>query len=248
MNSKRKKVYFPFFLICLFVVSIAHSDSIVNSKHDLSYLLTTDPVMINVYNQYNEVCVYCHTPHSANTTLDAPLWNRNSPATTYNLYNSPTMDNPPGSVTGTSLACLGCHDGTIAVDEIINAPGPGANLGGPWYGTSNAPIHYRMNRAIRIPNCAFCHGGLGIYQPRAGDHRLSYLTTDLSDDHPISTTYPTNQPTQFNTIADGRVGTLPLFSGKVECASCHNVHNPSFTPFLRTSNSGSGLCMTCHIK
>ena len=245
---KINKIYYFFSFFCLLITSFAYSASIVNSKHDLSYLLTVDPVMSDVYNQYNEVCVYCHTPHSANSSIDAPLWNRNTPAGPYNLYNSSTMDNPPDSVSDISLVCLSCHDGTIAVDEIINAPGPGANLDGPWYGFSNAPIHYKMNTPLRIPNCAFCHGGLGIYQPRAGDHRPSYLTTDLSDDHPISTTYPTDQPTQFNAISNGRVDTLPLFSGKVECASCHNVHNPALTPFLRTSNSESGLCTTCHIK
>lgn len=27
-------------------------------------------------NDYGEVCVYCHTPHGANTTTAVPLWNR----------------------------------------------------------------------------------------------------------------------------------------------------------------------------
>jgi predicted CXXCH cytochrome family protein len=240
-------------LICLFFLIIlaigAKGASIVNSKHDLSYLLTVDPVMSDVYNQYNEVCVYCHTPHSAHSSIDAPLWNRNTPTGPYTLYNSSTMDNPPGSVSDISLVCLSCHDGTIAVDEIINAPGPGANLDGPWYGFSNAPIHYKMGTPLRIPNCAFCHGGLGIYQPRAGDHRPSYLTTDLSDDHPISTTYPTPaQDPYFKTPAEVNSAGLKLYNNKVECPSCHNVHKPDNVPFLRKNNSGSELCTACHDK
>ena len=38
-------------------------------------------------NNYGEVCVYCHTPHGANRTLAAPLWNRTNVATTYQTYN-----------------------------------------------------------------------------------------------------------------------------------------------------------------
>ena len=39
-----------------------------------------------------------------------------------------------------------------------------------------------------------------------------------------------------------------LFNGKVECSSCHLVHDPSIPPFLRKSNAGSQLCLTCHVK
>ncbi|MCK5139565.1 MAG: hypothetical protein KAQ85_06975, partial [Thermodesulfovibrionia bacterium] len=77
---KINKIYYFFSFFCLLITSFAYSASIVNSKHDLSYLLTVDPVMSDVYNQYNEVCVYCHTPHSANSSINAPLWNRNTPA------------------------------------------------------------------------------------------------------------------------------------------------------------------------
>ena len=34
----------------------------------------------------------------------------------------------------------------------------------------------------------------------------------------------------------------------VECASCHDPHNTTNGTFLRTTNAGSALCLTCHIK
>ncbi|MBI3593131.1 MAG: hypothetical protein HY099_06610 [Nitrospirae bacterium] len=39
-----------------------------------------------------------------------------------------------------------------------------------------------------------------------------------------------------------------MFSGRVECPSCHDPHDPSRNTFLRKSNAGSALCLTCHIK
>ena len=34
----------------------------------------------------------------------------------------------------------------------------------------------------------------------------------------------------------------------VECASCHNPHNNSLGNFLRKANTGSAICLSCHIK
>jgi predicted CXXCH cytochrome family protein len=42
--------------------------------------------------------------------------------------------------------------------------------------------------------------------------------------------------------------TVPLYTAKVECGSCHNVHDPQYPGFLRKSNAASALCTTCHIK
>jgi predicted CXXCH cytochrome family protein len=239
-------------VILLFLLAMAaNSASIFNSKHDLSYLLDTDPNMNNVYNQYGEVCVYCHTPHAANSNSAAPLWNRNNPTGPYNMYNSDTIDTTiPGTPSSISLACLSCQDGTLAVDEIINAPGSGANLSGPWYGNSEAPTHKKMGRRLNdADNCASCHNGQGLGPAPAADHRHLYLETDLSDDHPISMTYPT--PTEdpyFHSTTDVVSNGHKLYNNKVECSSCHDVHDPGVTPFLRKSNSGSELCLVCHNK
>ena len=114
-------------------------EDIANTKHNLS-----DNQDINAGGT-TEVCVFCHTPHGANDSApgSAPLWNRpvpegpgltpadidalpgSAPAGTFTIYDSPNFDATPGKPQGVSLACLSCHDGTIAVDALINAPGSG---------------------------------------------------------------------------------------------------------------------------
>ncbi|OGT04398.1 MAG: hypothetical protein A2143_07660 [Gallionellales bacterium RBG_16_57_15] len=115
-----------------FPSSYTNTGSIANTRHNLSMLVlgAQGAALHNgVRNQYEEVCVYCHTPHGANQTATAPLWNRTIKVTNYQTYNelgttSLTQDvaDTPG---GASLACLSCHDGQTAIDSIINMPGSG---------------------------------------------------------------------------------------------------------------------------
>ena len=84
------------------------------------------------------------------------------------------------------------------------------------------------------------------------------LTSDFSNDHPVSFAYTTTLAT-----ADGGLvapsslakvdaaGLLPLYggTGMLECATCHNVHGgTSPGKLLRLANTASALCITCHIK
>jgi len=82
---------------------------------------------------------------------------------------------------------------------------------------------------------------------------------DLNSEHPISFTYNDALATtdgelyQPSTTASGLGGTIAedlLFSNKLECASCHDVHNSlgAGGNLLVKSNAGSGLCLTCHVK
>ena len=118
----------------------SNRDSVVNTRHDLtqnaimikynapSNSLPYNP-MAAVRNQYNlESCVYCHTPHGANSAVAAPLWNRTIKATTYTTYNTPSLTQPVSQPGINSLTCLSCHDGQTAIDSIINMPIPGYYL------------------------------------------------------------------------------------------------------------------------
>ncbi|MBI5026795.1 MAG: hypothetical protein HZC12_08770 [Nitrospirae bacterium] len=248
MLKTKTLVLFAILIASLSIAYLAYGGSIVGSKHDLkSDWEKGSALMKQTLNNYGEVCVYCHTPHSANTNISVPLWNRNTPTGPYTIYTSATMDTAPSNPpSGVSLACLSCHDGTVAVDSIINAPGSGANLTGPWYGQSAATYHFAMKAGANA--CGECHNGT------AGPN--TYIGTNLSKDHPISMSYPTSsQDPQFKTPPDVQKGwggnltnDVKLYAGRVECASCHNVHDPDVIPFLRRSNSGSALCTTCHIK
>jgi len=176
----------------------------------------------NVWNTTGKICIVCHTPHNAATIPEAPLWNHEVSAATYILYDvsiSPTFDATAAQPDGSSKLCLSCHDGTVALD----------NFGGVTGGT--------------------------FFIPTGDDHNL---TTDLSDDHPVSFTYNTALATLDGGLYDPSVGTTTLggtidsdllFNGKLQCASCHDVHNGSGQlKLLRIDNAGSSFCLTCHDK
>ena len=254
-------------IITLATIS-AMGNSMVGSKHDLGYLnqrafgSEAGPMNGTAFNDYGEVCVYCHTPHSADST--APLWNRQSnpnPTTSYQVYSSPNFDSKNNGPDGISLACLSCHDGTVAVDAVLNQPRSREIV--------DTGVHYAMKpgRSAAGGNaCGKCHSrNTGAYGGMSGAHdaTLKYLETDLTNDHPFSITFPTyetdpgfNQPS-ITSKDGGREfpnGVKTFAGDKVQCASCHNPHDPDERnaegrdPFLRASNKYSALCLTCHQK
>ncbi len=215
-------------LICT-QASVAQTDDVLRTKHNLSVASGgNDPTSGNNLQDSGEVCVYCHTPHAGQ--FSSPLWNRTFSVTTYDMYDSQHSSTIDMSVdaqpSGTSLACLSCHDGTIGLDVVANAPNaysgsvPGTTAGlNTMPGSSNA-----------------------------------LLDTDLRNDHPISIVFDPSQDPSFNSVTFVKTAGLKLFldpsspGEKVQCASCHNPHNNTHTPLLRINNSSSNLCRTCHIK
>jgi len=87
--------------------------SIVNSKHNLS---VTGPGEIRALSE-DRICIFCHTPHNA--APSSPLWNRNLQPTNYTLYQSSTLSSTPQQPSGPTRLCLSCHDGTIALGNVL---------------------------------------------------------------------------------------------------------------------------------
>jgi predicted CXXCH cytochrome family protein len=212
-----------------------------------------------------EICVFCHTPHGSDTSAPAPLWNKQLPtATTYPTYesvNSSTMnarfadDGTSGTVSigSVSIACLSCHDGTQAMDNVINAPGSGGYdaTGGGANGRTGAAWAWTTVRT----------DAEGVMTSLASGN-VANLGTDLSNDHPIGIQYCGGGPTvaapgtacndtDFNAPVNGVLGggtklwvdtnangtrekvDIILYNRNfpvdgegpsVECASCHDPH------------------------
>jgi predicted CXXCH cytochrome family protein len=212
----------------------AYGASVIGSLHDLSLGAGSFP---------QEPCQFCHVPH--NSSLDAkfsgvPLWNRQIGAVSFTPYSSATMNTTPsGTPSGISMACLSCHDGVLANNDK--------------HDLYNDPVTHRPPDTNSWPNCAGCHPDFYGGPPST---KIRTPGTDLSNDHPISMAYPTGaQDPFFVTPPDlqhgwggGSANDVKLYNGMVECSSCHNVHDPAVSPFLRKSNSASALCLTCHIK
>ena len=74
------------------------------------------------------------------------------------------------------------------------------------------------------------------------------IGADLTDDHPVSISYAIARALDESAFEETPTGGIKLYDGMVECASCHDVHNPANGTFLRVNNDGSGLCKSCHIK
>lgn len=217
------------FLVLLAVVALfttsAFAASVVGSRHDLRATGGGTPTG----NGLTEVCVSCHTPHQApGANAQDPLWNHTGTATTlFGVYGSTTLNAAPTEIGGAlmgsqsvSMLCMSCHDGTISVLSMYNPP----NIATP---TVTAV-------AGRIDG-----GGLIISNANVG--------ILLTNDHPVNFTYDATLA-----LADGGLINPPpaarLIGGMVQCSSCHNVHDPANTPFLVVANTGSALCLQCHIK
>lgn len=242
-------------LAIVFVGGTAHGGSVVGSDHDLSAVSGGRSHAGSDYNDYGAVCVYCHTPHGADPAV--PLWNRLLNTGSYTLYDSSvsaTFDATPEqpSLTSVTRMCLSCHDGTIAIDALVNEPNRSFTV---------APNHMGMATSGQSVGgtvsgrCSDCHpavdDGVNI------DVAPSFVTTDLTDDHPVSFKYdgaliildngledPTSAPSGLGSTIQNDM----LIGDRVECSSCHNVHDPDIYPFLIKDNTNSALCVTCHKK
>jgi predicted CXXCH cytochrome family protein len=253
---------------------------IANTKHNLGN--GSVPANRNKFTGTEEICVFCHTPHGADTAAAVPLWNRtlgkdsSGAAVTYNTYDQLGTSTRRGGVAdvgSVSLACLSCHDGTQAMNSVLNAPGSGTawSTTGTWSGNNVDTATGKLKADV-----------------------ITNIGPDLRNDHPVGIQYAGGGYKKGDTAAKPALvgGTAPEFvaavkdankdvwwvdtsvgtagtrektdmmlytraSAKaagatveepfVECASCHDPHSTQ-TTFLRISNAGSAVCLACHIK
>ena len=105
--------------------AFAQSQSIIGTKHNLS---VSGPGPVRALSE-DRVCIFCHTPHGSRDV--APLWNRLDSNASYFPYDSPSLKANPGQPTGSSKLCLSCHDGTIALGDLVSESAPITMSGSP---------------------------------------------------------------------------------------------------------------------
>lgn len=224
----------------------AMAGTLVGSKHDLTALNARAKVEAMTglaFNDYRDPCIYCHIPESAKNKRGEPGkqqiegWNRYVPMGEIETYESPTLQGKVARLGAESLLCLSCHDGTMAVDMVVNTPEG-------WTTVDDSPLHMRLDRGGGLDRCTQCHDGITA-------HKMDAVTIgrSLMDDHPVGIKYPGLQanPDFFSPNQDGKFRNgVRLFKSQVECATCHDVHNPDVVPFLRVEQRE--LCFTCHNK
>jgi len=176
------------------------------------------------WNSTGEICITCHTPHNAPYATDAD-------GSQVPLWN---------------------HDVTTTTFTMYSSS------------TLNGTIDADVSGVSRL--CLSCHDStisldsFGTVTGNSGTNisGTALVGTDLSDDHPVSITYDSTNDTGLfdeSTTTSGLGDTISadmLFSGKVECASCYDVHDGAGLGaggyLLVKQNSASALCLTCHDK
>ncbi|BAL22730.1 cytochrome c3 family protein [Azoarcus sp. KH32C] len=258
--------------VLLGAVSIVPSASgqqanIANTKHNLS---ASGPGTVKATTE-SQICVFCHTPHAANTSAPSPIWNRSLSSATYTPYTSNSLDaqtifgalSQPG---GSSKLCLSCHDGTMALGTVGVLGGKanqtitmtGTGTGGTMpAGTQGATTGFTRNLGIDLRN----------------DHPISFTfndtlaTADGELRHMDSQQrYPSGTGTVIGIRSAGYKPLLPLQptgtagAGQVQCTTCHDPHL-NVSKFLRLNRfqsvapaggefipASDQICLGCHNK
>ncbi len=183
-------------------------------------------------NYYNNPCQVCHIPHKSQfySAAKAPLWNHKLSGNTYVTYDqagSATFNALGLSVSlGSSVACLSCHDGSVAINQTAN-------------GTGSTATNSLNGAAVFAPSFAIeAIGG-----------------TDLTRMHPIGVSYTAAAAvdTELKPVAGILAKMVKGTAKTVECASCHDIHqtigaSATVSHDLIVDLEGGQLCLTCHSK
>lgn len=217
-------------------LGLASSGSVVANGLGLGIAGSPHDFNLETWNTRAEICRVCHVPHDHNRATqrytNGLLWNHEVTAQSFTVYDnawSSSIDGATGQPDGTAKLCLGCHDGTIGIDTFDNVTGNTVFIGD-------------YNPGYQVPG--------------------AITGTDLHGTHPLSITYDSTLDTNLNDETITAMGTSGMIedvldSGKVQCSSCHDVHDQDAvagTHLLRVGQTtavggtASGLCLTCHIK
>ena len=200
------------------------------------------------WNTRNGVCSPCHSAHHTDANQIAPLWSHATTTTTFTPYSSPTLNAVVGQPKGVSLACLSCHDGTVALGGTMMMPSSYIIPDGAGNDMHTAhPISFTYDAALASSD--------GQLEDPTSYH-IGDPKTRLTD-----TTAPV-PPTWSGTSISGKLIKDAMLFGaghdQMECASCHDPHKmagsaPTSGIMTRLSGNdadgkGSILCRTCHVK
>jgi predicted CXXCH cytochrome family protein len=166
-------------------------------------------------------------------------------------------------------SCHAPHNGSAANGGSSQAAGKillwDRNFSGTTFGTYDSPsIQNKAEEIGGLPMantearmssllCMSCHDGatttavISATNPAAIGNPTN--SAGLQNDHPVNMSFDPTKDTSLAPVSSVTSAGLALFGAgnTVQCGTCHNVHDPSITPFLRVTNDGSKMCTTCHL-
>lgn len=166
-------------------------------------------------------CQFCHTPHKANPDAAytrAPLWNRQSLTATFTMYDQAKLTAGNTVDASPNAASITC----LTCHE-------GSAAMGQTYAQTASLLTGGTDTAIT-------------------DVGMLRVGTNLNDDHPVSFLYPTGGAGEFPAGTATAVAGLPLYSSKVECATCHDPHLTAVLGSNLLRASAATICGLCHTQ
>ena len=231
------------------LLTLTAQAGIVGSPHDFSSqswnVQPSDPA---------SVCSACHIAHHADSSV-IPLWSHATTVSSFTMYNTANVTALGDTATdlqapidaqpaGPSKACLSCHDGTVA----INTYG-GSTKGTAQYVTNSANLGTDLTHSHPI-SLSYTPSIVG---PGVNQDKWLYNPNTTPVLTPDSGPFiPGNDMTINGFLLNG--------DNRLECTSCHDVHNQEGTPYDLNNNpklvkivgtqagKGSLLCRSCHNK
>jgi cytochrome c553 len=212
------------------------------NKHNLSNTITNSTVTYKASGDAStnprgtQICIFCHTPHSANVVGQAPLWNRYFSSDTFQRYSSSTLQirkisnaQYGGNVvpSGSTKLCLSCHDGVSKLGAVYNGPEI-AMVGGS---ITNPGV-------IDIDSRASFNSSKN--KLKSGHHPVSFVYTQAIADT-INSTKPGvaaltyKMPVEPNVKLDKQ--------GRMQCTTCHDAHQNQ-SSFDNQCYPSGGACTT----
>ena len=172
----------------------------------------------------------------------------------------------PGTIKAAneSEVCIFCHTphGGTSDAPLWNRNSSGA-VYTPYASSTAKATFGQPTGASKL--CLSCHDGtMALGMVRSRDNSIGFsggvttmpsgrgnLTTDLSDDHPVSFRYDASLAAANGELRNP--ASLPAAirldaNGELQCSSCHDPHDNQFGKFLVMNNTASALCISCHDK
>jgi predicted CXXCH cytochrome family protein len=231
--------------------AFAQGQSVVDTAHNLS---ASGPGGVRATSEAR-VCIFCHTPHNA--TPIRPLWNRELPLSTYNIYSSNALDALPGQPTGASKMCLSCHDGTIALgsvvsdDQVIQMAGgittlpPGSsNLGTDL--SDDHPISFRFDSALAFKDAKLVNPEALPDEIRLdGNQEVQCTTCHDAHDNSFGGFLVMGNQDSAMCRSCHQISSTSIAAHE-NCVACHKTHTAPSGPYLLANDRVRSTCLDCH--
>lgn len=248
------RLLFTMFLMACIQAGVAYAGTldIRSTKHNLSGNGSTEGKI-----DERQICVFCHTPsidvgerkdNAQESTAPTVGWQPSMRDHTFVIYDDIGRRGLGSvSVGSQSIACLSCHDAVQAFSESNSQNDH--PFGVPYRGATKNSANLLSARSSQDKEIApykesqhlkalddFRDASYGIIENRS----MWWVSSSGM------TTRRARSDLPLYSRTDRLTGTTEI--PHIECSSCHDPHVATTSLFLRVSNDGSRLCLTCHSK